>query len=319
MNKSIFKRPLVIVLLAILALAGAGLAWSWAPERSVDSLKARWATPPSQFINVQGMQVHVRDEGPSTDPEPIVLLHGTSASLHTWDGWVAALRGQRRVIRMDLPAFGLTGPSPSGHYTPEMYVDFVRAFLDAMHVQKAVVAGNSLGGEIAWMLAVAHPERVTRLILVDAAGYEIPMAGLPIGFKIAQYPILKPIVANTLPRQMIESSVRSVYGNPDLVTPALIERYYELTLRAGNRAALFDRFADSARGKHAPDIRKVSQPTLVIWGMRDHLIPPDHAERFLKDIRGSQAARFDELGHVPQEEDPVRTVAAVKLFLGMGH
>jgi pimeloyl-ACP methyl ester carboxylesterase len=317
MNKSIFKRPLVIVLLALLALVGAGLAWSWAPERSVDSLKARWATAPSKFINVQGMQVHVRDEGPITDPEPIVLLHGTSASLHTWDGWVAALSGQRRVIRMDLPAFGLTGPSPSGHYTPELYVDFVRALLDAIQVQKAVVAGNSLGGEIAWMLAVAHPARVSRLILVDAAGYPIPMAGMPIGFKIAQYPILKPIVANTLPRQMIESSVRSVYGHPDRVTPALIDRYYELTLRAGNRAALFDRFADSAHGRHAPEIRKVSQPTLVIWGMRDRLITPDHADRFLKDIPNSRAARFEALGHVPQEEDPIQTVSAVKAFLGM--
>jgi pimeloyl-ACP methyl ester carboxylesterase len=314
---SFFRRPLGLLVLVVLAVSALALGWSYEPERSVDALKARWAQAPSQFIDVQGMQAHVRDEGPRDDAEPIVLLHGTSASLHTWDGWAAALHGQRRVIRMDLPAFGLTGPNPQGHYTQAIYVDYVRAVLDALKVPKAVVAGNSLGGEIAWMFAVAHPERVTRLVLVDSGGYLIPISGMPIAFKVAQYPILKPIVANTLPRQMVESSVRSVYGNPALVTPELVDRYFELTLRAGNRAALFDRFADAAHGRHAADIRQVKQPTLILWGMKDTLIPPSHGDRFLADIAGSQIVRFEGLGHVPQEEDPATTVAAVKTFLGM--
>jgi pimeloyl-ACP methyl ester carboxylesterase len=310
--KSIKWAVLVLVVGAL-----AGLVLGWAPDKPVSELTLKWAQPPSQFVEVDGMQVHVRDEGPRDDAEPIVLLHGTSASLHTWDGWAAALRGQRRVIRMDLPAFGLTGPNPQGHYTQAIYVDFVRNVLDALKVPKAVVAGNSLGGEIAWMFAVAHPERVTRLVLVDSGGYLIPISGMPIAFKVAQYPILKPIVANTLPRQMVESSVRSVYGNPALVTPELIDRYFELTLRAGNRAALFDRFADAAHGRHADDISKVKQPTLILWGMKDTLIPPSHGDRFLADIAGSQIVRFEGLGHVPQEEDPAQTVAAVKTFLGM--
>lgn len=310
--KSIKWAALVVVVAAL-----AGLVLGWAPDKPVSELTLKWAQPPSQFVEVDGMQVHVRDEGPRDDAEPIVLLHGTSASLHTWDGWAAALRGQRRVIRMDLPAFGLTGPNPQNHYTQAIYVDFVRNVLDALKVPKAVVAGNSLGGEIAWMFAVAHPERVTRLVLVDAGGYLIPISGMPIAFKVAQYPILKPIVANTLPRQMVESSVRSVYGNPALVTPELVDRYFELTLRAGNRAALFDRFADAAHGRHAADIRKVTQPTLILWGMKDTLIPPSHGDRFLADIAGSQIVRFEGLGHVPQEEDPAQTVAAVKTFLGM--
>lgn len=310
-------RLLAGLLLALVLLLAGALAWGYEPERSVDALKARWAQPPSQFLSVQGMQVHVRDEGPRDDAEPIVLLHGTSASLHTWDGWAAALRGQRRVVRMDLPAFGLTGPHPKGDYTLPTYVDFVRAVLDALNVSKAVVAGNSLGGEIAWMFAVAHPERVARLVLVDAAGYVIPVEGMPIAFKVAQYPILKPIVARVLPKRMVTSSVRSVYGNPDSVSPELVDRYFELSLREGNRAALFDRFADASNGRDSADIRKVAQPTLILWGMRDKLIPPSHGDRFLADIAGSRIVRFDGLGHVPQEEDPVRTVAAVKAFLGM--
>ena len=127
----------------------AAVAVSWAPDRSVAQLSARWAPPPSQFIALQGMQVHVRDQGPRDDAEPIVLIHGTSASLHTWEGWVASLKGTRRVISMDLPAFGLTGPAPDGDYSIERYVAFVLALMDRLGVRQAVLVGNSLGGEIA--------------------------------------------------------------------------------------------------------------------------------------------------------------------------
>ena len=100
---------------------------TWAPDQPVDALKARWARPPSRFLEVNGLQVHLRDEGPHNDPVPIVLLHGTSASLHTWEGWAQALRDKRRVIRFDLPGFGLTGPNRENDYSTEAYVQFVRA------------------------------------------------------------------------------------------------------------------------------------------------------------------------------------------------
>ena len=136
----------------------------WTPDRSVESLKARWAPPPSQFISVAGMQVHLRDEGPRDDPSPLVLLHGTSASLHTWEGWTQSLKGQKRVIRFDMPGFGLTGPSSDGDYSIESYVAFVATVLDQLNVQNCVLAGNSLGGYVAWATALAHSERVQRLI-----------------------------------------------------------------------------------------------------------------------------------------------------------
>jgi len=301
--------------LALVALAGAGVALSWAPDRPVDTLTARWAPAPSQFVQVMGMNVHLRDEGPRDDPQPIVLLHGTSASLHTWDGWTDALKGQRRVIRMDLPGFGLTGPMPDGNYRLTQYVAFVVALMDQLGVQQAVVAGNSFGGNLAWKLAVDHPARVSKLVLVDAAGYPYDATSVPIGFKIAQIPALRPLMQNMLPRSMIESSVRNVYGDPAKVTPELIDRYHELTLRAGNRAALGERFRQSPGGEFVGEIPKVSQPTLIIWGGQDKLIPPDNADRFQRDISGSRVAMFDALGHVPHEEDPVATVAAVQAFL----
>nr|WP_315199424.1 alpha/beta hydrolase [uncultured Aquabacterium sp.] len=303
------------LLLVLLLLVVGGVAASWAPDREVETLKARWAPAPSTFIEVLGMQAHVRDEGPRDDPQPIVLLHGTSASLHTWDGWTDALKGQRRVIRMDLPGFGLTGPMPDGNYRLTRYVEFVVALMDKLGVQKAVLAGNSFGGNLAWKIAVDHPQRVSQLVLVDAAGYPFDPTSMPIGFKVAQIPMLKPVLRNTLPRSMIESSVRNVYGDPSKVTPELIDRYFELTLRAGNRAALGERFAQSPSGEFTAQIATLKQPTLIIWGGQDRLIPPDNADKFQRDIAGSRLVVFDALGHVPHEEDPATTVAAVKAFL----
>lgn len=308
-------KALVAIVVLFVVVATAGVALSWAPDRTVASLSARWAPPPSQFVQVQGMLVHLRDEGPRNDVEPIVLLHGTSASLHTWDGWTEVLRRERRVIRMDLPAFGLTGPHPQRDYRIPVYADFVRAVMDQLCVQRAVIAGNSLGGEIAWMVAVRHPDRISRLVLVDAGGYPFKAESMPIGFRLARIEALRPFIGQLLPRSMIESSVRNVYGDVSKVTPELVDRYHELTLREGNRQALFDRFSQSPIGAYAAQIRQVRQPTLILWGGQDRLIPPDNGQRFLADIPGSRLQVFDDLGHVPQEEDPARTVAAVQAFL----
>jgi pimeloyl-ACP methyl ester carboxylesterase len=311
-------RLLRWVALLVLSILAAGIGLSWAPERSVQSLQARWAPAPSQFIALQGMQVHLRDEGPRNDPEPIVLIHGTSASLHTWDGWTDALKGQRRVIRMDLPGFGLTGPAPDGDYRMTRYADFIAALLDQLGVRRAVLAGNSLGGGIAWRTAVQHPERVSRLVLVDASGYPLQSTSVPLGFRLAQIDWLKPVMGQLLPRRMIESSVRNVYADPSKVTPELVDRYYELTLRAGNRESLTQRIKlRETDAQSAGVIPTIQQPTLILWGAQDRLIPEPSGQRFHKDIVGSQYVVFDGLGHVPQEEDPARSVAPVLKFLGL--
>jgi len=304
-----------LILSLLAALIGA-LVWSWTPDRPMDSLKARWAAPPSHFVALQGMQVHVRDEGPRDDPTPIVLIHGTSASLHTWDGWVAALSPHRRLIRMDLPGFGLTGPAPDGDYSMARYTGFIRDFLDMLNIDQAVLAGNSLGGGIAWQTALAHPSRVHQLILVDASGYPLQPQSMPIGFRLAQMSWLAPLTQKILPRQMIVASVRNVYGQPDKVSQALVDRYYELTLREGNRASLTQRFRyRSSDAALAGQIPQLNLPTLILWGSEDRLIPPEHGRRFHQDIAGSQLQVLEGLGHVPHEEDPKATVQAVIQFL----
>ena len=312
-------RRVIRVLLGVLLVLGLSVAGfiglNWAPDRPVEELQARWAPAPSQFIELMGMQVHLRDEGPRDDAEPLLLLHGTSASLHTWEGWVADLKRTRRVISVDLPGFGLTGPFPDGDYRIAHYTAFLDALLDRLQVPPVVVAGNSFGGQLAWELAVAKPGRVSRLILVDAAGYPRQSSSVPIGFRLAQVPALAPLMARLLPRRMIESSVQNVYGDPTRVTDELVERYYQLTLRAGNRQALVQRFQQAPAGDSQALIRQVRQPTLILWGGRDGLIAPANAERFKADIAGSRLVIFEQLGHVPQEEDPALTLPVVQGFL----
>jgi pimeloyl-ACP methyl ester carboxylesterase len=312
-NRRKWMRVVLAVLAVPVLLVAGFVAATWAPDRPVESLKARWATPPSTFVALQGMSVHLRDEGPRDDPMPIVLLHGTSSSLHTWEGWASALRATRRVIRFDLPGFGLTGPQPEGRYDMASYVAFVRAMLDRLGVTACVLAGNSFGGNLAWETALADP-RVRKLILVDAGGYPNPKAQLPIGFKLVRLPVINRLARWSLPRSVIERSMRSVYGDPSKVTAEAVERNYELTLREGNRAALVKRFEQTTIAPPGT-IATVKVPTLILWGGRDRLIPPEFAEQFHRDIAGSQLVMFEALGHVPHEEDPAATVEAVRAFL----
>jgi pimeloyl-ACP methyl ester carboxylesterase len=248
-----------------------------------------------------------------------VLLHGTSASLHTWDGWTKALRGTHRVIRLDLPAFGLTGPF-SGRfagqtYTGANYAAFVLAVLDRLGVQRFAIAGNSLGGEVAWRIAALAPQRVSKLVLVDAAGYPLAGANIPLGWQVARLPVLGRLTEHFLPRPVIVQGLVAVYGDPAKISEPLVDRYFELTLREGNRAALVQRAQTWSPAEGVAKVTGVTAPTLVLWGGRDRIIPPANAQRFAGDIAGAKVVMFDDLGHVPQEEDPGRTVAAVVDFL----
>jgi pimeloyl-ACP methyl ester carboxylesterase len=301
----------VVLVLGISALAGA----NWRPDVPVAELTERWASPPSQFLDISGMRVHLRDEGVAGDPVPIVLIHGASFDLHTWAGWVRRLEGSRRIITFDLPGFGLTGPSPDGDYRIDAYVRFVRLVLDRLGVRHCVLGGNSLGGNIAWEAALAMPDRIDKLILVDAGGYPSASSSVPIGLRIASIPLLRPIVHNVLPRGVIATSVRNVYGDPSKVTPELIDEIFAMTRRQGNREALMRFLSQFELGAHAGLIAGLRQPTLILWGGKDRLFPPENAQRFHRDIAGSRLVVFDSLGHVPHEEDPEQTFVAVQAFL----
>ncbi len=311
------SRVLIVISVAVLAvvvLLVVAAASLWTPDRPLEALKARWATPPSQFIDLDGMQVHVRDEGPRGDPTPIVLLHGTGSSLQTWQGWVDNLKGEHRVISLDRPGSGLTGPNPSGDYSMAYYAGFLDRLLDRLHVERAIVVGNSSGGYMAWRFAAAYPARVARLVLISPGGYP-RSTPLPSGLRMAMSPAMSPILQHILPKSQVWKSARASYGDPSKVTPATVERLYEMALRPGNRKAVGQALRASYGNEKPEMINTVKAPTLILWGTKDTTIPPHPAaEAFHQRIAGSTLVMLPGDGHVSQEEDPQGTVAAFKAW-----
>ncbi len=281
----------------------------------LDQLKAKYTNAASSFISVNGMDVHYRDEGNRADSIPIVLIHGTASSLHTFDAWADSLKKTNRVVRMDLPAYGLTGPFPDRNYSIAHYTAFIKDFLKALNIKQCVMAGNSLGGEIAWNFALEQPDMVTKLILIDAAGYPLHSKSVPIAFKMARMPVVKNLLTYLTPRSIVKASVENVFFDKQKVTDALVDRYFELTLRAGNRQALVDRLNATADTGAYHQIKKIQQPALILWGANDLLIPVENAHLFHGALPNDTLVILDKAGHTPMEESPVESLKPVMVFL----
>jgi len=281
------------------------------PDIPLEKLKQKYADTASQFMHVDGMNIHYRIEGQGS---PIVLLHGTASSLHTWDGWVQALSDSFRVIRLDLPAFGLTGPHPNHDYRLKTYVEILHAFLEKAGVNRMALAGNSLGGFIAWRYALKYPAQVERLILLDASGYpheDTP----PLAFRLAQTPVVNKILTKVALRNLVEKSLRDVYADDSKVTDAIIDRYYELSLRPGNREAFVAR-ANTEMEDHFQEFGQLQMPVMLMWGEQDLWIPVKYLDLFVEKLAGNaHVIVYPDLGHLPMEEAPARTAADARAFL----
>jgi pimeloyl-ACP methyl ester carboxylesterase len=301
---------------SVLALIFISLLLFGYEDRTVEELKEKYGKSPSQFLSMDGMEVHFRDEGVQSDTLPIVLIHGTGSSLHTFDGWTETLKQKRRVIRMDIPAFGLTGPFPDRDYSIEHYVAFLDNFLNEIGVHKFILGGNSLGGQIAWNYTLKNRDRVEKLILIDAAGYPLNSKSIPIAFKLARTPILNKVLTVLTPKFMAKTSVENVYSDKSLVTEELVDRYFLLTLRTGNRQALADRMTGDEDLNTITEIKTINQPTLILWGEDDLLIPLANAERFHKELPNDTLVILKNSGHVPMEESPEKSLVTVLEFIG---
>lgn len=288
------------------------------PDIPADQLRAKYANAESEFVEVMpGFTVHLRDEGAPLAPA-IILLHGSNASLHTWEAWAEQIKGDYRVISYDHPGHGLTGPHPRDCYTAACFAEVVEAIARNRGLDRFVLAGNSMGGWIAWNYALAHPERLKGLVLIDASGAPLP-PGIeptpPIGFRLALTPGVNRLMREITPRSMIEKSLRQTVSVEASVTPTVVDRYWELLHYPGNRRATAIRFA-SARNTATPDqLARISVPTLILWGKEDRLVPVEAAAVFDRHIPNSRAIVYDGIGHLPMEEAPYRSVADLTAFM----
>lgn len=304
-------KKLVAVLLVLVAGLFFGRDYLGITDIPAAELREKYGNG-AYFVEVLGTQVRVKEAGQG---EPLLLLHGFAASADTWDGWLARLSPHYRVIAVDVAPFALTGPLPGRTMSPDELQSFMDALVPKLGLSQFYLGGNSLGGYIAWNYALRHPEQVKKLILVDAAGYAMP-APLPV--KLMQTPVLRDITAHLSPRFIVAQSVRDVYGRPENVTDAQIQRYHDMMRREDARAAVSDlvrRLDFNGVGVNGQSITAVKTPTLILWGARDQWIPPEHAAFFHRDIAGSQLIMYDELGHIPMEEDPGRTALDAARFL----
>lgn len=308
-------RPLKIVTLVLIGVIFALILLLYRNDIPVEKLRTRYAADTaSRFMDLMGMQVHYRDEGLRDDSIPLVFVHGLSSSLHTWDSLTIKMIGKERIIRMDLPAFGLTGPNPEQKYDLAFYNIFLDSFLSRLGVHRYIMAGNSLGGAIAWNQALAYPQKVSGLILVNAAGYPRKDEKGSIGFKLAATPLIGDLLTGLTPRILIQKSLENTYFDRSRITPEIIDRYHNLLLREGNRKAMLQFF----KTRRIPDhqrIKMIDIPTLIIWGRHDQLISVENAYAFQRDIPGSRLVIFDDAGHIPMEENPTETFNAMMPFL----
>jgi pimeloyl-ACP methyl ester carboxylesterase len=275
-------------------------------DQSPEEVYKKYALASSQQIAIGGVQLHYSDEGNRLDSTPLLLIHGTSSSLRTWDGVTAQLKNQYRIIRFDLPGFGLTGPNPNRDYSTSYYNQVIDSLLSALHVSRVIIVGNSLGGSIATQYAIYQPAKVRGLVLVDAAG--LPPAKKTtgaIGFKLAQMPVINRLLTIITPRELVKKSLQDAYGDTGKVTDSLTTQYFDMLTREGNRQALIDRMRQGWQVTDSNFLTKVEAPTLIVWGSKDRLIPVENAELFQQKIKNNQVHIWENLGHVPMEEDPV--------------
>ena len=310
------QRVFAYSLISIVVLVAVVFTVYGQKDIPVEKIKAKYSNAASQYLPLMGMQVHYRDEGNPADSTPLVLIHGTSSSLHTWDSLVAIMltQNKKRIIRFDLPAFGITGPNPENYYAGDYYVRFLDSFLNVMHIQKCALAGNSLGGSIAWRYTVAHPEKIDKLILIDASGYPLKNEKGSLGFKLATIPIINNLLLVVTPKFLIRKSLETVFYDNQLISDAIVTRYYEMLLREGNRAATLSLFKNRTSISAEP-IKTITRPTLILWGDQDQLISVDNAYLFQKDIQGSALTIYKNVGHTPMEEAPQRVAASLESFL----
>ncbi len=304
-------------LAAILAIAFVALR---TPDTDRAAMIAKYGGPQSRFVTLpDGARVHVRDSG--GDGQPMILLHGSNSSLHTWEPLKRELGSAYRIVTLDLPGHGLTGATPTNRYDTAEMVATVDGVADALGLDRFILGGNSMGGGVSWNYALAHPAKVRALLLIDAGGMPPRSGDKPqasnIGFRLLRYPVGRALMRQITPRSLVRKSYEQSVADPSIVTEAVVDRTWELLRFPGNRDATVMRFqrgfADPAAAERA---RTISMPTLILFGKEDRIIAPSAAQSFAEAISGSEVVLMDGIGHLPMEEAPVETAAAIRDFLG---
>lgn len=318
-RRPLLRRKRVLIPLALLVAIIAIFLALRTSDTDRDAMIAKYSGPAGAFVaGPAGQRIHYRDQGQRSGPA-IILLHGSNSSLHTWEPLVQRLGDDYRVVTLDLPGHGLTGGTPDKDYGADgmaAAVDVVAAKLGLDHF---ILGGNSMGGWVAWRYALAQPDRVDALLLLDAAGMPLrkgekaPKSN--VGFRILKYPFGRWLATQITPRALVEQSLRGSVEKQAIVDEAMIDRYWELLRFPGNREATVLRARMNREPAMGARIGEIKAPTLILFGKQDRIINASAAQSFHERMPGSEVVLLDGIGHLPMEEAPDATAAAIADFL----
>lgn len=311
-------------LLAIVVTLGVILFAGWMTLRRDDipyeQLEAIYANADSRYLAFgDDMRVHFRDVGPR-GAKVIVLVHGFSASLQTWEPWVSNLKRDYRVITLDLPGHGLSRCLDNGEIGPKQFVETINRVVNTLGIDRFTLAGNSMGGGAAWSYALAHPERLDGLVLVDASGWprtEVENEARPLVFRLLDIGLARRVLKDLDLSTLIRDGLEKSFADPSFVTDEMVERYATLARAPCHRAALLELVSGRGERQEAtPELlASIHTPTLVMHGEQDNLIPAGHGTQFAEAIPGAKLILYPGIGHLPQEEAAELSASDLRAFL----
>ncbi|WDI32345.1 alpha/beta hydrolase [Hyphococcus flavus] len=306
------KKFFITLLLIILAGAGVFGVMTWRAAKGVpaDDIDAKYMTSDDRIVEIAGAQVRVREQGPE-DGHPVLLVHGFTHSLETWNNWTDALKSDYRVIRYDLLGHGLTGPDPLERYAPQERAAFIGDIMDALGLDSVVIAGNSLGGLAAWRFAAEQGDKVNGLILISAGAF--PLNG--VSDTPAEIPAAMKAYLLTAPEAGVRASAEIIYGDDSKITDGRVATMRDMIRREGNGQALIKSLEEFTLPDPAEALSSITAPTLILWGENDVIIPIEQGRRIEELIPNARLLSYPGVGHAAQEEAPEETVADAKAFL----
>ncbi|MEM8919206.1 MAG: alpha/beta hydrolase [Pseudomonadota bacterium] len=300
--------------LAILVVAAFFLLRT--PDTDKAEMIAKYGSEASRFVaDGAGGEIHYRDEG-NRDGSAIVLIHGSNSHLQTWEDLVRLLGDRFRLISLDLPGHGLTGPSGHGEYGADANIASVVRILDEAGVDKAYWVGNSMGGWVSWRAGLSVPERVSGLVLIDASGAQTGEKIKPyLGARLAQSTIGQWLLPQITPKFLVRSSLEENYAQPERLSDEIVTRYHDMLHFPGNRQAALERGNAPRQPEMWNQVGSLDMPVLLLWGAQDKVIPVSHGEAFEEAIPGAELVIYDDAGHLPMEETPEQVARDIRTWI----